>query len=483
MPPGTIVYMRFASTDFMQALVATARSTGTKQNVHRFRGWILVASLLVPAASPHARDAVAADGPQQPEPGAQVSRTGEGGTDGVPSEVEKRELDAEEDPLAADQVKREIKRAEEKKDPDVKPAPDRATGFDLYGSLRLRYRDQGEESEWQDSGSRLGAELDWQFREGSFLLARYEFGFNLITGLQDLNPGKDNSEEFENSLFTRLAYVGLDMPGFAAIGGKNWSAYYKVASFTDRFMGTGASASGAFNAQTDGGPTGPGRADNVLQTRIATGFLPHTVFKPFKLYVQVQHGNPVPFGQGAEYGTAVGVSAVMSTHNNLTVGVAYNHANIDLDTNPSLRDIGISGDARAALVGTRAYGDRWYAGLVFSWLDNHETTSAGTYFKGWGSELYGQYRVADRLWLVGGYNVLEPGADQVQAGNYRVRYAVAGVRFTFDEFKRMLFANVRLEDSVDEAGLRASNDRDRVTAPWQGALWTAIRGGGVFGYR
>ncbi len=188
-------------------------------------------------------------------------------------------------------------------------------------------------------------------------------------------------------------------------------------------------------------------------------FLPHTVFKPFDLNLQLQHGNSIPFGDGADYGTAVGASAVMTTEANFAVGLGYNYASIDLHENPSLRDIGLTGSARAMLLGTRAFGERWYAGFTIARLNNHETTGEGIYFDGWGSEFYGQYRMTKHLWFVGGYNILEPDSDQAQAGEFRTRYAILGLRRTFKNagFRFMVWANVRLNDGRSAAGTPLSN--------------------------
>lgn len=426
----------------------------------------MVLSICVFAFSSLAAIARAADAPQDVKVEATgnspvaVSDTSEGknakASDeplDAPSDAEQRVLGSNEDPMANERARLDVERTE-------KPGKveERQTGFDIYGSLRIRYRDQENVREWQDGSSRIGANVDWRISSESFLYMRYEAGFNVLTGLDELvNPGEKAGEKFDQTIFTRLFYIGIDTPHVNYIVGKNWSTYYKVGSFTDRFMGTGGSASGTFNAQTDGGPTGPGRADSTLQTQFSIDFLPGRWFKPFELNAQVQHGNSIPFGGGADYGTALGLSAVMTTQRNFTLGLAYNHAQIDLDDNPSLRRVGLSGDARAALVGTRAFGDRWYAGLVASRLQNHETTDAGVYFNGWGSELYLQYRIAGRVWFVGGYNALEPDANEVLAGAYRVRYSVAGLRYSFDDFRRMIFANVRVDDSFTADGTRGSD--------------------------
>jgi outer membrane protein N len=365
------------------------------------------------------------------------------------SDSEDRERGANEDPMSVSAKQLDAKRKDDKK---TEP-----TGFDVYGSIRLRYREQGGETDLQDGGSRIGAEAHWQIRQDYFVFGRYEAGFNLLSNMMFHSEPGEETGEIRDSFFSRLAYVGLDAPHGYVVAGKNWSTYYEVAGLTDRFSGTGASASGTFNAQTDGGSTGTGRADSILQSKLSLEFLPHRIFKPFKLNFQVQHGNSIPFGGGADYGTAVGVSALMTTRNNFTLGVAYNYADIDLGTYPSLRDIGITGSAHALLLGTRVFGDRWYAGLVVSRLENHETTDSGIYFHGWGSEFYGQYQLFDRLWIAGGYNKLKPDSDQVHAGDYRVRYAVLEVRYSIADFRRLVFANARFNDGIQANGTPAGN--------------------------
>jgi hypothetical protein len=79
------------------------------------------------------------------------------------------------------------------------------------------------------------------------------------------------------------------------------------------------------------------------------------------------------------------------------------------------------------------------------------------YFDGWGWEVYGQYQLADRIWFTGGWNYLKPDGDQDQAGEYRVKYGVLGMRYTFDEFRRMVYFNVRLNDGRTQLGESIDN--------------------------
>ena len=372
----------------------------------------------------------------------------------VPSESEQRELQAEEDPLKIEEAERELER--ELDDEKLSVETEQPWSAEFYASLRLRYRGSNDQADLEDGSSRLGLSGDWHNSEGLYLLGRYESGFNLLDGLEGLASAGETAEEFKNSFFTRLAYLGVDAPGFQMIAGKNWSSYYTVSGLTDRFMGTGGTATGTFNAQTDGGATGTGRADNVLQGKFNVDFLPNRLFKPFELDVQIQDGNRIPFGDGASYDYAAGFSAMLATQQGFNLGIAYNHASIDLGGDPQLRQIGIYGDAQAFIIGTRAFGDRWYAGLTYSVLKNHETTNDGIYF-GYGSEFYGQVQLSDRFWLIGGYNYLTPSSGQDQAGAYEIKFAVLGFRYTFDKFRRMFYGNMEINDSINRDGTRVAN--------------------------
>ncbi len=76
---------------------------------------------------------------------------------------------------------------------------------------------------------------------------------------------------------------------------------------------------------------------------------------------------------------------------------------------------------------------------------------------GWGSELYGQYQVTDRIWFVGGYNILKPDSDQIQTGDFRIRYGLLGLRYSFEDFRRMIWVNVRINDGLNEDGTPRAN--------------------------
>jgi len=215
---------------------------------------------------------------------------------------------------------------------------------------------------------------------------------------------------------------------------------------------------GTFNATTDGGATGTGRADGVLQTRAFIDFLPETwKVKPFNLNIQLQSDQPIPRVDGVNYQNAIGLSAVLESSDDYSFGIAYNRARIDDLNNPAVQAAGIRGDAEAYLIGARWFDEQWYLGFTAARLKNHETTDAGTYFIGWGSELYTRYRLIKGYWLVAGYNWLVPDDEEIQAGQFELKYGVVGLRYSIDDFNRLAYAEWRLDNTISETGENLGN--------------------------
>ncbi len=352
-----------------------------------------------------------------------------------------REKDAAEDPL----ILRQSEKIDSPNLQAIKP-----NSFSLYTSLRMRYRDTSGQSILGDGGTRVGINGEYQFMPSYWILGRIEEGIRVFDNLDQIfDPGSQNNDVDNDNIFLRLGYVAVETPRTFLSYGKNWSTYYQVASFTDRFQGTGASASGTFNAGTDGGPSGTGRADSVFQTRlhIPNGLGSFLSYKPFNLNIQFQPGEKIPHAEENRYRYSAGLSAIVERENNLKVGIALNYAPVDKDDLKQLQEVGIDGDDVSVLLGVQWFGQKWYVATVFSWLQNHMATQSGIYFDAWGSEGYAHYQLRERLWLVGGWNYLEPLAGESQAGDYVLRYGVLGLRYTFKEFQRMIYANIRFDNS------------------------------------
>ena len=369
--------------------------------------------------------------------------------DTIKEQAIEREVSAGEDP----QAKRD---AEIKK--GLSPWLDEPNILNLYGSARIRYRSTDTDRSWGDGGSRAGVSIRHQLIPRRWLTFRYEAGFNLLDRVNGiLGSGEAGGEGNGSDVFTRLLYVGVEMPLLVATFGKNWSTYYKVASYTDRFEGTGGNASGTYNAGTDGGLTGTGRADGVLQSRLFIDFFPDRWgIKPFNLNVQLQNKQPIPHTD-SRYGTAAGLSAILENQKDFTLGVAVNWADVPNSELAELSATGIDNDAVAILVGTRWFDENWYTGLTLSRLVNHEATDNNIYFDGSGIELYSQYRLQGPWWLIAGLNVLEPDKGEQQAGDYKVEYGIIGGRYSIDGFSKMFYFNARFDNGSLADGTSLGN--------------------------
>ncbi len=366
-------------------------------------------------------------------------------------DAREREIGAGEDPLfkrRAGELKRRLEGVAER------------AGIRPYGSVRIRYREFESESIWSDGGSRIGLSGTSSSSPGYALIGRVEAGVNLLDQAGFIFSRSDRPQEqsFSDTIFLRLLYAGAETDDFVLTAGKNWSTYYRVASFTDQFQGTGASASGTYNAGTDGGNTGTGRADRTLQARLSPGASERErLFRPLDLGLQIQHGEPIPKVPGKDYRTTLGLSSIYQTDRGLAVGIAYNHANIDGADRAALEPSGIDGDATALVFGARWFGEDWYVGTVVSRLENHETTGEGIYFDGTGWELYSHHRLLGPWWAVAGWNKLQPDASEIRAGAFRIDYGVLGIRYSFEGFEKMIFANVRFESGKTQRGLDLGN--------------------------
>ncbi len=401
---------------------------------------------------------------EEEDPQAQKTSERQEEAEELVEQEQKTEHVAEEDKeleKAREKVKSEEQEPRfEREDEVTKPVVKEPFKGDIYGSIRLHYRTTDAGSIFGDAGSRIGAEAEWNARPDAWVYARAEAGFNLLDEIdQFLSPGGSSGEgERGDSVFARLYSVGVETPVLSASYGKSWSTYYRIANFTDRFDSAGSSAVGTFNANTDGGATGTGRANNVLQTRAYIDFLPETwKVKPFNLNIQLQSDQPIPRVDGVNYQNAIGLSAVLESRKNFTFGIAYNRARIDDLNNPAVQAAGIRGDAEAYLLGARWFDEQWYLGFTLARLRNHETSAKGTYFIGWGSELYSRYRLIKDYWLVAGYNWLDPDEGETQVGLYELRYGVVGLRYSIDDFYRLAYAEWRIDSTVSESGEALGN--------------------------
>ena len=324
------------------------------------------------------------------------------------------------------------------------PAGDlpRASFVDAYGSLRVATAwDARGQREIRNNATRVGLRGEKALVGPVTAFARVEVGVNLVANdrviIQAGDPGAPIGQGSQ-AITSRLGFVGLETPLGNLAWGKQWSAYYDVAEFTDQFPFFSGTATGAFAAGTDGGLAGTGRAERALQYRGAKG--------PVSGAIQVQSRTSSP--NDRSFADAWGVSSVVEAGHGFGVGGAYNEVRDGVaaptPNEPKLGD-------KASLFGVRYRNDQWYAAAWYSILKQHEVDDLGRRFDGNGFEVAVRRTITDRVWLEGGYNDLQP--DSEHPGEYRVRLGIGSVVYRFGNASRVFFT-FKVEGSQRSDGSR-----------------------------
>jgi predicted porin len=327
-------------------------------------------------------------------------------------------------------------RPPEEVDPEG-PAGDlpRARPIDAYGSLRaVAAWDARGRREVRNNGTRLGLRGEKELVRQISAFARLELGVNMVANdrviIQSGDPGAPIGQGSQ-AIASRLGFVGLATPVGNLSWGKQWSAYYDVAEFTDQFQVFSGVAGGAWAAGTDGGIAGTGRAERAFQYREARG--------PLSVALQVQSRSSSP--NDRSWADAWGASVIVDADYGISIGAAYNEVRdgvaMPSPNEPQLGD-------EAALFGLRYRNDQWYAAGTYSILKQHEVDDLGRRFDGTGMELAVRRSVTDRIWLEAGYNDLQPDSDH--PGDYRVRLGVGNIVYRFGDASRVFFG-VKVEGS------------------------------------
>ena len=321
----------------------------------------------------------------------------------------------------------------------------RARVIDSYGSLRAAAAiDSDGNREIRNNSSRLGLRGTKRLTDGIQAFGRVEVGINMVATDRVILSGGDSGVPIgqgSQAVFSRLGYVGLDTGIGSFAWGKQWSAYYDVAVFTDQFPLWSGAATGAFGAGTDGGISGTGRAEQALQYREARG--------PVSVALQMQSRASSP--NDRTWADAWGTSAVIGKAHGFSLGAAYNEVRDGVAApNPNQPQLG----DKAAIFGLRYRADRVYAATTLSLSEQHEVDDLGRRFDATGFELALRYHATDAFWLETGYNDLRPGSDH--PGDFRTRFGVGYLVYNFGSGSRV-FGGFKIEDSRRSDGSKRLN--------------------------
>ncbi len=160
--------------------------------------------------------------------------------------------------------------------------------FEAFGQLRSHLAAFRDDLEVQDNATRLG--MNFVSRGKIKMFAGTEWGVNLVQSETQFNLSAGGPGEFgtvstatSEVFLARLGFVGVDFGPFGKVAiGKQYAVQYDIAGYTtDRFNVFGGQGTHAYVAGTDGGETGTGRADRIVNYR-------NTLLKVLEVGVQGQ---------------------------------------------------------------------------------------------------------------------------------------------------------------------------------------------------
>jgi hypothetical protein len=208
-------------------------------------------------------------------------------------------------------------------------------------------------------------------------------------------------------------------------------------SIDDMYMG-GGYAIGAFNAGTDGGVSGTGRADQAVKYEY--------MHKQFYIGAQGQFRNISENDQ--PFADAFGVT---SSYNFKFVkfGVSYNKVLDGID-DPRLGEAKIGDEFFSFLVDFKR--ENFHFGVMTEFFNNHEITNEGDFYNGWGIEYSLRYHFGkNKKWRVvnNSYIIMPNDKDS----DYMINRYTVNLAYRFnDNFATI--TGVTIDNSVNANGIK-----------------------------
>jgi predicted porin len=334
--------------------------------------------------------------------------------------------------------------------------------FEPYGRFQGHVAVFDDEAEIQDNVSWLG--LKFSTGDDIKFYALMELGTNLIGNVDQFRAGARTDSgllTFEDAedpdvFGSRLGYLGLD---FGAAGrvtlGKDWGMHYSIAGYTtDRWNAFGGQASLAYPANGDGGGSGTGRADQVLNYRV-------TVAKIVELGAQTQFSN----SGNEEFLDGYGASVQVTVLPGLKLGGAYTQMEI-ADFN-QVEIIGVEGDAEYAILGANYSSDLIDVGAVWATQKNGDLRQVAVpddelgdfipvVFDGSGVEIYLRGKLG-KWGIIGGYIDYDPDTVGTPLDpDFRTKYFIVGADWQITDGTGA-YAEFRIDDSVGFEGQESTS--------------------------
>jgi predicted porin len=295
--------------------------------------------------------------------------------------------------------------------------------FEPYGQWRTHLATFNDTAEVQDNATRVG--INFRTRGDIQMFVGTEWGVNLVQSSTQFNlsaagPGGfgEVTTQTSSPFNARLGFIGIDFGPVGQVGiGKQNSVHYDVTSYTtDRFNVFGGQGTSTYVAGTDGGASGTGRADRVVNYR-------NKIFKIFDVGLQGQF-------RGAD-SNGVGFSAQLTILPGVRVGTAFTHTNWPQAAQAAVQGLGANADYMA--VGTRIDYKYLELGFVYSHQSHGDmvqvpvgNANRNVAFDANGEELYVRAGFGP-IGVIGGFTYQGPeNRDPLLNPDFKTSYLILG---------------------------------------------------------
>ena len=224
---------------------------------------------------------------------------------------------------------------------------------------------------------RIGLKGQWYFDDNDkyYFFTKAEFGLKLTKKDPFVYISADPGAAYgqvNNAIFARQGFIGIGTPFGRISIGKQWGVHYTLAGNIDNMYMFGGMAIGVYNAGTDGGPSGTGRADQAVKYELFK--------KQFYFGAQAQFRT---ISENDRYFADTYGAATYYDFNGFKVGLSYNKV-LDGVEEPIYGAAKINDEFLALLLDYKK-GD-FHFGIMPQIFNNHEKTDEEVFFKGYGFE-------------------------------------------------------------------------------------------------
>jgi len=259
----------------------------------------------------------------------------------------------------------------------MKGMPDFLKSVEPYGTLQ--YALGGNKLGWavKDVIPRIGIKGEWFFDNNKdyYFFTTAELGLKLSSRDDFVEISADPGASYgqiNNALFARQGFIGIGTPYGRISIGKQWGVHYKLASSIDNMYLFGGMAIGVYNAGTDGGISGTGRANQAVKYE----FIREKVY--FGAQIQTRNTSE----NNKYFADTYGLASYYN-FNGFKLGLSYNKV-LDGVEEPVKNEAKINDEFIAILLDFQK-GD-FHFGILPQVFNNHEKTDENIFYKGWGFE-------------------------------------------------------------------------------------------------